>query len=317
MTDELPAGWTTRTPELADAEAITALSYACDMAVLAHSDTTVEQTLADLAAPGYDRERGGLLVLDAAGEVVGWLWTEDEPESGAVFADPYSLVPSVTDWLMRRGMAYARLLASERGTPLAVKSGSYEHDKELARTLTEAGLSVQRTFWRMRVDLAGSDWPRPEPPPGVVLRMPDPASEATYREIHRLVETAFADHWDHTWQEYDPWREEFEVAAGRDPSQWWVADVDGEPAAVLVGDESRAELGFGWVGYLGVLREYRGRGLARLLLRTAFAEAAARGRTAVGLGVDSENPTGATALYESVGMRPEAVVLAWRGDVTP
>jgi mycothiol synthase len=169
----------------------------------------------------------------------------------------------------------------------------------------------------MRIDLDGRDWPAPEPPPGVTLRNPDPAAESTYVEMHALVQSFFAGHYDFTSRDLASWREHFEASAGQDPTQWWVADVDGTPAALLVGDESRAELGMGWVRTLGVVAPFRGRGLGRLLLRTAFAQAAARGRTSVGLGVDSENATGATRLYESVGMWPESVLRAWRGDVTP
>jgi ribosomal protein S18 acetylase RimI-like enzyme len=50
------------------------------------------------------------------------------------------------------------------------------------------------------------------------------------------------------------------------------------------------------------LREFRGRGLGRALLLTAFAEFHRRGERKVSLGVDASNPSGAVALYESVGM---------------
>jgi ribosomal protein S18 acetylase RimI-like enzyme len=39
------------------------------------------------------------------------------------------------------------------------------------------------------------------------------------------------------------------------------------------------------------------------LLLHAFRELRARGKQRVGLGVDADSPTGAVALYESVGMR--------------
>ena len=52
-------------------------------------------------------------------------------------------------------------------------------------------------------------------------------------------------------------------------------------------------------------RPWRGRGLGRALLREAFAELRRRGLPRAYLGVDSENPTGAMGLYESVGMRPK------------
>ena len=46
--------------------------------------------------------------------------------------------------------------------------------------------------------------------------------------------------------------------------------------------------------------------LGRALLLQAFGELHARGATRVGLGVDAENPSQATRLYESVGMYVEA-----------
>ena len=305
-------------PSRTDAEAVTALVLACDLQVIGHSDATVGQTAADLTAPGFDRERGGLLVHDGAGELVGFLWTEDEPETGAVFVDPYALDPWLTEWLLRRGMAYVRDLARERGTPIAAKSGSYDHDRDLgsdpgARRLLGAAdvLAHARRPRRcaMACSRAAGRGRAAHPRPG--------RWSSTYVELHELFEASFADHWDHTARPFPQWREHFVATAGLDPTQWWVADVDGAPAGFLVADESRAELGMTWVRMLGVRRQYRGRGLGRLLLRTSFAQAASRGRASVGLGVDSENPTGATALYESVGMRPESVLLAWRADVAP
>ncbi len=318
MTDpDLPGlpGLTVRQPGPADAEAVFALVTACDLAVLGRTDATLEQTAADLVVPGYDRDRGGLLVQDGSGASVGWLWTEDDAEAGTVFVDPYSLDPAVLGWLVARGLEYARSLSAERGRPLQLSAGSWEHDRMLGDALTAAGLSVRRRFWRMRVDLTGAVWPPPVPPDGVAVRSPDPGDESGYRMLYHVTEGAMADHWDHAEHSYEGWRVRFDAAPGRDPAQWWIAEVDGEPAAVLIGDDSRAELGMAWVRTLGVLPAFRGRGLGKLLLRTAFAAAAARGLTSVGLAVDSESPTGATRLYESVGMHAESVMLAWKGEV--
>lgn len=54
---------------------------------------------------------------------------------------------------------------------------------------------------------------------------------------------------------------------------------------------------------LGVRRPWRGRGIGRALLLTAFVAVHIRGGEAVELGVDAANPSGATRLYEDVGMR--------------
>src|SRR5436305_182428 len=65
-------------------------------------------------------------------------------------------------------------------------------------------------------------------------------------------------------------------------------------------------IGGGYDGVLGVRRDYRGRGYAKALLIRTFAEFWDRGMPRVTLGVDATNPTGATHLYESVGMHVEA-----------
>ena len=78
---------------------------------------------------------------------------------------------------------------------------------------------------------------------------------------------------------------------------------------------TRKRFDMGWVNALGVRTSRRRRGLGELLLRTAFAEFARRGETRVGLGVDTENETGATRLYERVGMRVAFRTNVFRKDL--
>jgi ribosomal protein S18 acetylase RimI-like enzyme len=82
--------------------------------------------------------------------------------------------------------------------------------------------------------------------------------------------------------------------------------MDGdEVAGIAICDPSApGQPEYGWVATLGVRRAWRGRGIARSLLATAFAEYRRRGKRGVSLGVDAESPTGANRLYERVGMRP-------------
>jgi ribosomal protein S18 acetylase RimI-like enzyme len=134
--------------------------------------------------------------------------------------------------------------------------------------------------------------------------------EATQRVVHELLEEAFQGHWRHTRRAWEPLIA-FVRNRGFDPSQWWLATVDGRPAGALVGNDTLVDIGAGYVGMLGVLEAHRGQGLGRALLLTAFAEAARRGRTQARLTVDTENGTGAPALYASVGMTPAEVVDAY------
>jgi ribosomal protein S18 acetylase RimI-like enzyme len=64
--------------------------------------------------------------------------------------------------------------------------------------------------------------------------------------------------------------------------------------------------GGGWVAGLGVRKPWRKRGLGLALLQRTFRLFHERGERSVGLGVDSENPTGATRLYERAGMHVES-----------
>jgi ribosomal protein S18 acetylase RimI-like enzyme len=57
------------------------------------------------------------------------------------------------------------------------------------------------------------------------------------------------------------------------------------------------------VGSLGVRRPWRKRGLGLSLLTHSFGEFFRRGEQTIGLGVDAENPTGATRLYRRAGMQ--------------
>ena len=67
---------------------------------------------------------------------------------------------------------------------------------------------------------------------------------------------------------------------------------------------------WGWVSELGVAPAWRRRGLGLALLRESFRRFRETGETVAALGVDSQNPTGATRLYERAGMR-----VLWRADV--
>jgi mycothiol synthase len=169
---------------------------------------------------------------------------------------------------------------------------------ERARELLEArGYRVARHFYRMVIELdeppPAVDWP-----PGVVVTTFDPAEA---REFHAALEETFADEWDHEPESFEEWRERRLEAHGADPSLWFAVKDGDEIAAVLVADAAR--YGMGWVGAIGVREQWRRRGLGLALLRHAFAELYGRGEQVIGLGVDAENPTGATRLYERAGMR--------------
>ena len=73
-------------------------------------------------------------------------------------------------------------------------------------------------------------------------------------------------------------------------------------------------VGLPW-GVVGVAASYQQRGIGTALLRHAFVEYHRRGMPRVSLGVDAENPSGATRVYERAGMRVVAEDVVFEKDL--
>jgi mycothiol synthase len=200
--------------------------------------------------------------------------------------------PVLLDWAERR--------AREKGMR-KVRLPVWEGQDALAATLALRGYERVRSSFEMAIDLGDEPPPPPVWPDGIVVRTyrPDMDERATYE----AQEDAFRDVWDWRPQSIHQWRK-FELEArGFDPSLWFLARDDEEVAGICLAFPERVgDPALGWISVLGVRRPWRRRGLAEALLRHSFRELHARGLRRVGLGVDAESPTGATRLYERVGM---------------
>ncbi|MGH2455970.1 MAG: GNAT family N-acetyltransferase [Candidatus Limnocylindria bacterium] len=161
------------------------------------------------------------------------------------------------------------------------------------------GFAWARRFLRMRIDMTAAP-PPASWPPGIAVRTFVPGRDE--RATHAALEEAFADHWGHVHTPFEEWvtrtqRPDF------DPGLWFLA-VDGG-RVVATATNSVIPDNLGWISGLGVVPSHRRRGLARAILLHSFAEYRRRGMTGVALGVDADSLTGATRLYESVGMTVE------------
>ena len=153
----------------------------------------------------------------------------------------------------------------------------------------------------------GSEHPTPEWPEGVELRPLD--LEAHGRELHAAQEETFAREWGHVARTYEDWRERAFVMPRIDPALVPVVWAGDEIAAFSL-NYAKRNGDWGWIGMLGVREPWRRRGLGLALLRDSFGRFRDAGETTVALGVDAENPTGATRLYDRAGMR-----VLWQADV--
>jgi ribosomal protein S18 acetylase RimI-like enzyme len=71
------------------------------------------------------------------------------------------------------------------------------------------------------------------------------------------------------------------------------------------------------VNALGVRRPWRKHGLGLALLTHSFGEFFRRGEQIVGLGVDAENQTGATRLYQRAGMQVASEYVVYLKELRP
>ena len=294
-----PDGYTVRPATRDDIDAIAALVQAVDR----HDDGIVEPVRGhiedDWANPLFDAEQDTMLVTHATGELAayGTAWGIEPSASVEAWV---SIHPDHRDrglgtWLVGWAEARSRRYLAGLGTstllrPMVSSSGAG------GVFLKGQGYRHVRTFWHMERRLDGRERPGPDPD-GVTIRR--------YRDgdgpvLHRVLESSFEDHFGFEPMPYDAW----EAANLRAPSTEldlvFLGERGGEPVAALTTAFEEEE---SWVVELGVLEAHRGIGIGLALLRRVFAELAARGRTIVKLSVDGENRTGATRLYEKVGMR--------------
>jgi mycothiol synthase len=252
---------------------------------------------------GFDLGADAWIVTDRAGTIVAYGQVErEEPD----LVESWGVVHPE-----HRGRGIGSALLDRIETRAAklldgVPSPRFRHaitagDVAAATMLDRRGLRMVRHFWHMQIDLAGPTDPGPAPM-GIEIDGVDPDEDLP--AIHAILEEAFADDWGDHPEPFDGWIEEL-ASSPSDVTLWLLARDRGTLVGVLT---ARAGDEIVWVTWLAVLASHRGRGIGAALLRRSFASFAARGLRRVRLNVDAENPTGATGLYERVGMR---VVNRW------
>jgi mycothiol synthase len=139
-------------------------------------------------------------------------------------------------------------------------------------------------------------------PEGLEVR---PAKPEHYRAVWEATTEAFRDHWgagEPEEEDFDRWLNHPMIQ----PDLWVVAwDGDQVAGSILnyINHEFNARAGrkLGYTETISVRRPWRRRSLARALLARSMQMHKELGMTQTALGVDTENPSGALRLYESMG----------------
>ncbi len=300
-------GFNLRAPTMDDALAVTELMNACDVAVTGKGTQAVQDTRAEWRVPSFDLVNNAWVVLAPDGQVVGYEQCVDSKD-GNLDADGY-----VRPGFEGRGIGTALLRLAERRAwehmsahppeqRISLLASCFNTDVAAQALFTAAGFRPIRYFWRMDIDMQAAAPVPPAWPEGIAVRAFVQGQDD--RSTHAAVSEAFMDHWNFTPWSFEDWAELRLKREDFDPTLWFLAiDQGAGEIAGMALCRVRLPENIGWVQSLSVRRPWRKQGLGMALLRHSFWEFYQRGFRQVGLGVDAQNLTGATRLYERAGMK--------------
>ncbi|MCO5221880.1 MAG: GNAT family N-acetyltransferase [Thermomicrobiales bacterium] len=295
---ELPDGYRAVTPSMDDIPRATAFFNLVEISEWGMPDfdeNEVEEEWADL-----DLSKSVVLVESESGEVVASMTLI---ESRGVTWEAFGYVHPghqgnglgrwIVDWSERT--AHSRDDETRDGYKVELLNYISTVNTAAQQLLGARGYEVAKVFRRMRLDMAE----RPEPvvwPNGYDLRMF--VRDKDERPFFAALESAFAEHWAAAPRTFEDWTKHW-LSRDADTDLWVQLMHDRRVVGISCG---RVMSGAGWIGYVGVIPEYRRRGLAKLILQESFGRFWDKGIQQVDLGVDSNNRQSAIDLYLGAGM---------------
>jgi ribosomal protein S18 acetylase RimI-like enzyme len=206
------------------------------------------------------------------------------------------------------------------GRRVVLRAFSYDTNAEGNALWQWLGLRENRRwYWLHR--LSSEEIADPQPVPGVTMH--------TYRkpqDAEAVMKAALASFADHYGFNKDLFAEEWQywdnVATLR-PDLSWVAEEDGSDGNIValsicdVGTVKNDQTGepAALITYVGTVREWRGKRLARNLLLHNLHSLREAEVEDVYLNVDADSPTGATRLYDSVGFETKKITFQFECDL--
>ena len=314
MSVPLPAGLTVRPPTMDDIPIMVEFITRTSLYDTGESTITEESLRRQFTMPGAD-------VSDFA-----WLiFTEDTEQLVSIgltigfppYVQQYSLIGVDPDYrdehLIDYGMqqiftrAETYIPKAPENARVTVMMGVDGRNDWIQGVLNYYGFEKVRGFFEMQIDMETLP-PIPHFPDGILLRPFN--TDSGFSELYDAVEDAFQDHYGHVDREkrdeesYQRWLHNITRGGEYDPSLFYVL-VEGDEIVgmSLCQPDQPSKPDIGYVSILGIRRQWRGKGLAKALLYHTFTEFYKRGTFKVSLGVDAQSLTGATKLYEKVGMR--------------
>jgi|KBSSwiStaDraftv2_1062776.scaffolds.fasta_scaffold16631_6 mycothiol synthase len=285
-------------------------------------------TVADLenwlghALGGFD-PAGDVVLAEVGGVLVGYAWVDWVDTTDALrefrlggYVHPdwqgRGIGRRLLDWQEEHARAHPAAAASTR--PLMFGTWSSERNLRKARLVAAAGYTPARYFFEMlRPDL--DEVEVPALPEGLEIR-PMAKDRGSKKQLWDADVEAFEDHWggfDSSDAAFESWL----VRPNWDADLWVVAwdgdEIAGAVMNTIYADDNEAfGRRRGWLDSVFVRRAWRRRGLGAALVARSLVRLREAGMTEAMLGVDSDNPSGALALYERAGFEVHQRSAAYR-----
>jgi mycothiol synthase len=319
---QLPEGFNIRPARFDDLQGVVDLVTTVDMDERGHSDVSPEDLLIEWKSVNFNLETDAWVVEwngrssekpGLAGYAEVWNRSEHAMLQGDGYVHPECRGKGIGTTLLRLQEARARqhIPLAQPDLRVILRNGMDVNDTRGRELHENEGFQPIRYFYRMQIDL-GKAPPEAQWPSGIELRPFRTGQDE--RAAFDAVHEAFKDHWGYTPWIYEQWSLRMTDRESFDPTLFFIA-WDGEQIAGASLCQTRQD--GGWVQQLAVRRPWRRLGLGKALLQHTISEFFRRGVRSIALGVDAENPTGATRLYEQAGMRVVHQFVVYEKELRP
>jgi mycothiol synthase len=309
---QLPSGYHIRPMALEYAAETTDLLNLVTRSFINYPKFSLNGMLGEWSMPEVNLENNIRIVFDDKNEVVayGEMWDIFDPyvhKYGFIRVHPDHRGQGIGSYLLRwvEQRARAEVYRSPEGTKVTLTHSVFGNDSDAGKVMAAQEYERKRIYYTMKIGLERQP-EQPRMPDGIVIRGIDrETEEETY---FKAAQEAFRDHYGFVEEPFERYYQRWQHMIASDPDRydpalWLAAYDDGEIVGICF---NRIEMGGskeeGWVSMVGVRRPWRRRGIAEALLLQSFNLFYDGGFKQVGLGVDSASLTGATRLYEKIGM---------------
>lgn len=172
--------------------------------------------------------------------------------------------------------------------------------KENLEHLASRGFKIVREYNSLRAQVS-PNMTDPSLPDGVTVRAADKTNMQDLQDWHMVYQSSFAENFGFVPRDFESWHKRINADEYIPSDGVFLLYEESEPAGFIWTDDMDAFDLRGFVTYIGVLKEHRGKGYGQILLAAALARFSRLGYTAAELGVDTRNSSNALRVYEKMG----------------